>query len=134
MVGYSKNPLVKKLGIKENFKVFVKNGPANYFQLIQPLPENVCFVKRLTKNLDFVHFFTQSKTELNNVMAKLHASIKNDGMIWVSWPKRASNVPTDVTEGVIREVALRLGLVDVKVCAVDAVRSGLKLVLRRELR
>ena len=134
MAGYSGNPLFKKLGIKEGFVLYVKNAPENYLKLISPLPDQVQIKKRLASNLDLVHFFTKSSAELKKEIPKYLEKIKRDGMIWVSWPKRASKVPTDVTEDVIRNVILPLGLVDVKVCAVDEVWSGLKLMIRKENR
>ena len=134
MAGYSGTPLVKKLGIKTNFRLFAKNPPENYANLIAPLPENVKTLRRLTRDLDMIHLFVTSRAELAANMPIYMNYIKQDGMIWVSWPKKASKVPTDVTEDVIREVALSLGLVDVKVCAVDATWSGLKLVIRKENR
>ncbi|WP_420644475.1 DUF3052 domain-containing protein [Candidatus Leptofilum sp.] len=102
--------------------MYAKNPPQNYLALIAPLPEKVTILSRLSTELDMIHFFTKSKKELVN------------GMIWVSWPKKSAKVPTDVTEDVIRDIILPLGLVDVKVCAVDEVWSGLKLVIRRENR
>ena len=89
---------------------------------------------RIRKDIDIFHFFTKSRSELSSSLPKMMSMIRQNRMIWVSWPKKTSGVKTDVTEGVIREVALPLGLVDVKVCAVDATWSGLKLVIRKELR
>ena len=134
MAGYSGTPLSKKLGIKQNFKLYVKNAPEHYRELLSPLPEKVSLTKRLSNELDMVHFFTTNKREFVSEIPKLVCRIKQEGMIWVSWPKKASKVVTDVTEDVIREVILPLGLVDIKVCAVDDVWSGLKLVIRKELR
>jgi len=134
MVGYSGTPLVKKLGIKPGFRLYAKNPPANYEELIAPLPEKVQILRRLTHDLDMIHLFTTSRVELTNNIGTYMNRIKQEGMIWVSWPKKSSKVPTDVTENVIREVILPLGLVDVKVCAVDATWSGLKLVIRKENR
>ena len=134
MAGYSGTPLVKKLGIKAGYRLFAKNPPENYAELIAPLPDGVQMLRRLTRDLDMIHLFTTSRAELVNNIETYMARIKQDGMIWVSWPKKASKVPTDVTEDVIREVILPLGLVDVKVCAVDATWSGLKLVIRKENR
>ena len=134
MAGYSGTPLVKKLGIKTNSRLYAKNPPENYADLIAPLPENVKILRRLTRDLDMIHMFVTSRTDLAAYVPIYMNYIKQDGMIWVSWPKKASKVPTDVTEDVIREVALPLGLVDVKVCAVDATWSGLKLVIRKENR
>ena len=134
MAGYSGTPLAKKLGIKANFRLYAKNPPENYAALVAPLPEGVIILGHLTNDLDMIHCFTQSQVELMDDMPTFMQHIKPDGMIWVSWPKKAARVPTDVTEDVIREVVLPLGLVDVKVCAVDAIWSGLKLVIRKENR
>ena len=134
MAGYSATPLSKKLGYKAGCRACVKGAPEHYFELIQPLPDDVAISNRFTTDVDLCHFFTISRRELANKLPGLISSIRQNGMIWVSWPKKASKVPTDVTEGVIRSVALPLGLVDVKVCAVDEVWSGLKLVIRKELR
>ena len=134
MAGYSGTPLVKKLGIKPDFRLYAKNPPENYLELIAPLPDGVQMLRRLTRDLDMIHFFTTSRIELAGNIEIYMDRIKQNGMIWVSWPKKASKVPTDVTEDVIREIVLPLGLVDVKVCAVDAIWSGLKLVIRKENR
>ncbi|MCB8937201.1 MAG: DUF3052 domain-containing protein [Ardenticatenaceae bacterium] len=134
MAGYSKTPLVKKLGIKPGFTMYVENPPPNYQMLIAPLPEAVTILSHLSANLDFIHFFTKSRPELAASIGHYAAQIQPNGMIWVSWPKKSAKVATDVTEDVIREIILPLGLVDVKVCAIDEVWSGLKLVIRRENR
>ncbi len=132
--GYSGTPLVKKLGIKPGFRLYVINPPADYLDLIHPVPEDVTFLKRIGNDLDMIHFFSKSRRELTIRIQACMQRIHPDAMIWVSWPKKASKVPTDITEDVIREVILPLGLVDVKVCAVDQIWSGLKLVIRKELR
>jgi len=132
--GYSGTPLPKKLGIKAGFRMHVINPPDNYIDLIQPIPDDVHILKRLGKQLDMIHFFSKSRRELSAKIQNCMQSIQQNGMIWISWPKKAAKVPTDITEGTIREVILPLGLVDVKVCAVDQVWSGLKLVIRKELR
>ncbi|MBK8904772.1 MAG: DUF3052 family protein [Anaerolineaceae bacterium] len=134
MAGYSGTLLVKKLGIKPGFRLYAKNPPENYSELIAPLPDGVQTLHRLTDQLDMIHLFTTSRAELAANIEAFMDRIRPDGMIWVSWPKKASKVPTDVTEDVVREVILPLGLVDVKVCAVDATWSGLKLVIRKENR
>jgi hypothetical protein len=131
MVGYSDKPLVQKLGIKPGFRIFVANAPADYRRVIGALPERVTVVSRLNGTIDMIHEFA---TEAKALANKLHAyrdAIAPDGMIWVSWPKKAAKLATDVTENVVRDLALPLGLVDIKVCAVDATWSGLKLVVRR---
>jgi hypothetical protein len=132
--GYSGTPLAKKLGIKENAAVIVANAPENYGELLAPLPAGATIFEKPVKNADIVHFFTNSRDELARGLAKYKALIKQDGSIWVSWYKKAAKLATEITEDTIREVAFPLGLVDVKVCAVDDKWSGLKLVIRRENR
>ena len=134
MPGYSGTPLAKKLGIKPDSKLFIIGEPANYLSLLKPLPEGVDFVKSITPATDVVHLFATSKSKLASALQRSLSKIRADAAIWVSWPKKASKVETDITEDTIREVALPLGLVDIKVCAVDDVWSGLKLVLRKENR
>ena len=134
MAGYSGTPLAKKLGFKEGHRVRIKNAPANYLELVSPRPANARISKSLRKNIDILHFFTTSATELETQLPKLMTAINQNGMIWISWPKKSSGVPSSVTEDTIRNVALPLGLVDIKVCAVDEIWSGLKLVIRKELR
>lgn len=128
--GYSGTPLWKKLGIREGATVLTVNAPANYAALLSGLPANVSFVENATPPVGFVHLFVTAKQELATQLPKLLGELASDGVIWVSWPKKTAKVKTDVTEDTIREIALPLGLVDVKVCAVDAVWSGLKLVIR----
>jgi hypothetical protein len=134
VAGYSGTPLAKKLGIREGCRVYVENAPDNYLALLAPLPPDVSFVQQPAGKLDLIHLFTRESRDLAAKLERFLARIAPAGMIWVSWPKRAAKVPTDVTEDMIREVALPLGLVDVKVCAVDETWSGLKLVIRRENR
>ncbi len=134
MACYPGTSLVKKLGIKEGFRVRLTNAPSNYPKLIHPYPENVQLSSKLTKDVDIWHLFSKSLSELRAQLDKTMADIQPDGMIWVSWPKKSSGVKTDISENKIREIALPLGLVDVKVCAVDEAWSGLKLVIRKELR
>ncbi|HSC46532.1 MAG TPA: DUF3052 domain-containing protein [Gammaproteobacteria bacterium] len=134
MAGYSGTPLSKKLGIKPGSRVYVKDPPAGYRKLLVPLPARVSFASRLTASLDCIHLFTSSRLKLTSALPVLTKKIKMDGAIWISWPKKASGVATDVTEDVIRHIALPLGLVDVKVCAVDETWSGLKLVIRKSHR
>jgi hypothetical protein len=134
MAGYSGTPLVKKLGIKAGSKVFVLGVPDGYLKLLEPLPEDVEFVKRASESTDLVHIFCTQKTELQKVLTTYRARIKTTAALWISWPKKSAKVPTDITEDTVREIALPLGFVDIKVCAVDEVWSGLKLVIRKELR
>lgn len=132
MAGYSGTPLAKKLGIKPGFRISTPGAPKNFRELLEPLPENVVFVEDL--DVDLIHFFTKERHELEKELPRFLAAMPSDGMIWVSWPKKAAKVPSDITEDVVRDVALPLGLVDVKVCAIDEVWSGLKLVIRKENR
>lgn len=131
MAGYSGTPLAKKLGIKDGSKVLAVNAPENYQDLLEPLPADVEFVSRFSASTDIVHFFCDRKTDLEKALVKFRSTLKPTGMVWVSWPKKASKMPTDVTEDTIREIALPLGFVDIKVCAVDEIWSGLKLVIRK---
>jgi hypothetical protein len=133
-IGYARNPLNRKLGLTAGLRVAVVNPPDRYWDLVDPLPEGVTLAGPRARQLDFVHVFAERRAELARALPKLRGRIKPDGVIWVSWPKKASNVATDISEDGIREVALPLGLVDVKVCAIDETWSGLKFVLRREER
>ena len=134
MAGYSGTPLAQKLGIKAGEKVLTLNAPANYGKLLAPLPEGVSFARKATPGAGFVHLFISNRKTLEKELSRLRKLIADTGVLWVSWPKKSSGVATDVTEDVIREVALPLGFVDVKVCAVDDTWSGLKLMVRRENR
>ena len=133
--GYSGTPLFKKLGVKPGHRVLARRSPVPWDELAPGLPADVKLSVRKGKGpYDLVHLFTKKRAELEAELPELMARIERDGMIWVSWPKKASGVATDVTEDTVRAVALPLGLVDVKVCAVDETWSGLKLVIRKELR
>jgi hypothetical protein len=134
MAGYSGTPLAKKLGIKPGGALVVINGPADYRKLVAPLPEGVTFGARVSEATDVVHLFATRKTELAKALQTLRGKVRADGVVWVSWPKKSAKVATDITEETIREVALPLGFVDIKVCAVDETWSGLKLVIRKALR
>ncbi len=129
MAGYSGTPLVKKLGIKENFNVAFVNAPADFVSQLD-LPAAVKIKSRTTNDLDFIHLFVKNRRELENKFPSQAAKLKPNGMLWISWPKKTSGVVTDVNENIVREVGLRNGLVDVKICAVDDVWSGLKFVFR----
>ena len=129
-----RTPLARKLGIAAGDEVFLVGAPANYRELVAPLPEGVRFVSRMGKGTDLVHVFATERAKLEKAIRAALSKLPPDGVIWASWPKKSSKVPTDITEDTIREIALPLGLVDVKVCAVDDVWSGLKLVIRRENR
>jgi hypothetical protein len=132
--GYSGTPLAKKLGIKEGFVVLGVNLPENYGELVEPLPEGVTIVTEPKTDLDLIHFFTNSRDDLLKGLSEYKNLIKQNGTIWVSWYKKAAKMPTEITEDDVRNTALDLGLVDVKVCAVDEKWSGLKLVIRVENR
>jgi hypothetical protein len=132
--GYSGTPLAKKLGLKPGFRVFIDNAPYEYWRLLEPLPEDVEFVRKIDDNLDLIHYFTDRKDGLAGKLKRYIRKIKRNGVIWVSWPKKTSSLPTDLTENVVRDVALATVLVDVKVCAIDEDWSGLKLVIRKEHR
>jgi hypothetical protein len=134
VAGYSGTPLAKKLGIGAGAEVLPLNPPDHYRELLDPLPDGVRFVAALTAATAVVHLFTASRAELSRVTAEYRDKVRPDAALWVSWPKKSSKRSTDITEDVIRDVALPLGWVDVKVCAVDEVWSGLKLVIRKELR
>ena len=132
--GYSGTPLARKLGIGEGAKVFAKNAPDEYARLLEPIPPDVVFERRLSKNTNVIHLFHDRRASLRSDLEALRTCIRVDAAVWVSWPKKTAKVPTDITEDAIRELALPLGFVDVKVCAVSEVWSGLKLVIRKELR
>ena len=127
--GYPGTPLVKKLGIKEGFKIWLVNEPANYFDLLADMPQNVVLLKDKKISKDFVHYFTKQSAHLQRDIVALRKEVFPNGIIWISWPKKAAKIETDVTEDIIRNIALANGLVDVKVCAVDDTWSGLKLVV-----
>ncbi|MDR6809178.1 hypothetical protein J2Y45_006392 [Dyadobacter sp. BE34] len=128
--GYSNTSLVKKLGIKPGFKIRFVDPPEHYFDLLEGLPADIVVFEEPTPGLDFVHYFTKQAASLERDLPAFKQEIVPNGTIWISWPKKASKVPTDVTEDVIRNLAVSIGLVDVKVCAVDTVWSALKLVIR----
>jgi len=129
-VGYSGTPLAKKLGIKSGFKLKVINAPDNYLELFTDLPDHITFVDDSNNDkIEFVHFFTKDDEELIANLPALKDDIKPNGIIWVSWPKKASKVATTVGEELVRNYALKIGLVDVKICSVDHIWSGLKLVI-----
>jgi len=134
VAGYSGTPLSRKLGIKPGSKVHLVEAPPGHRTLLTPLPERVEFVPRLSGTTDLVHIFSTKKARLKQTLPAIRKKMKADAVVWVSWPKKAAHVATDLTEEAVRDVALPLGLVDVKVCAIDDVWSGLKLVVRKELR
>jgi Protein of unknown function (DUF3052) len=134
MAGYSGTPLAKKLGLRDGSRIFLQDAPRNFLGLLAPLPDRVSLVDRIAGDTDIVHIFSKEKGRLSKALATSLKKMKSDAVIWVSWPKKSSKVPTDITEDTIREIALPLGLVDIKVCAIDDIWSGLKLVVRKEKR
>ena len=132
--GYSGTPLAKKLGITDASRLCPLHAPPGYRALLPTLSPGFVFEAKVNAHTDIVHLFVEHKAVLQADLAALRQLMRADAALWVSWPKKASKRPTDITEDTIREVALPLGLVDVKVCAVDEVWSGLKLVLRKALR
>jgi hypothetical protein len=131
MAGYSGTPLPKKLGIKPDITVVTIDAPTDYRRLLGAIPGGVTFSGRLKPNSNFVHVFIEKRSELEKKLSILREKVADTGTVWVSWPKKSSDVPTDVTEDVVRAVALPLGFVDIKVCAIDEIWSGLKLMIRR---
>ena len=134
MPGYSGTPLVRKLGIQPHERVVAIGAPEHYAQLLDGLPGGATITSRVVAGARFVHLFVTKRADLDKRLAALRSKLDDTGVLWVSWPKKASGVATDVTEDTIRGVALPLGYVDVKVCAVDDTWSGLKLMIRRENR
>jgi hypothetical protein len=128
--GYSKRPLVDKLGIKAGTTIVVLGAPRSYPSILGAQPEGVTFRSRLSASAEFIHYFARQRTILQAEFPRLSRALIDEGTLWISWPKRTSGVETDLDENVVREIGLGHGLVDVKVCAVDEVWSGLKFVRR----
>jgi len=134
MAGYSDKPLSQKLGIQPGFCIFVDGAPAAYVDIVGKLPAGVTVKARLKAPLDLVHVFATEATGLAGKLRGYRAAIAPDGMIWVSWPKKSSGLATDLSDVVVRDTALPLGLVDIKVCAIDEIWSGLKFVIPKAQR
>jgi hypothetical protein len=134
LAGYSAKPLVQKLGIKPGFCILAAGAPAAYGDIVGELPAGVTIVSRVKTRLDMVHVFASEAAGLASKLRGYRNAIAPDGMIWVSWPKKSSGVVTDLTDVVVRDTALPLGLVDIKVCAIDDTWSGLKFVIPRDQR
>jgi hypothetical protein len=134
MAGYSKTPLAQKLGIKAGTTVVTLHPPAGYQKSLAPLPPGVSFAETAARGSIFVHLFVSERQTLEKELKRLRKILADDGILWVSWPKKSSGVATDIREDAIRDICLPLGFVDVKVCAVDETWSGLKLMIRRENR
>ena len=129
MPGYSATPLAKKLGIKSGFKMRLINQPDYYFDLFTDLPTDITILTDKKAKKNFIHLFVKTLNDLEKNIHAIKNEIEQDGMIWVSWYKKSAKIPTDVTEDKIRTTALSIGFVDIKVCAVNDVWSGLKLVI-----
>lgn len=133
-LGYSGTPLIKKLGVKDATRLLPINAPPDYLAWLGTLPPGAAIVTRAGSTSDIAHVFATRRARLAHELTRLRATLRPDAAVWVSWPKKASKVATDLTEDAIREIALPMGFVDIKVCAVTDVWSGLKLVVRKELR
>ena len=134
MAGYSSRTLIEKLGIKPATRIAILNAPRSYRGALGALPAGVSVASSIRGKFPFIHFFTRSRGQLQTRLDMLLRALEPNGVLWISWPKKASGVKTDMTEDVVREIALPVGLVDVKVAAVDEVWSGLKLVRRLSAR
>ncbi|MEZ4298495.1 MAG: DUF3052 family protein [Polyangiaceae bacterium] len=134
MPGYSSTPLPKKLGIRGNTRLLPLNAPDDYRDILGELPAGAQIVEEMGGDTDMVHVFTARRADLEEKLTRLRRSMADDAVVWVSWPKKSAKLPTDLTEDGIRDAAIPLGLVDVKVCAVTEVWSALKLVVRKEMR
>jgi 5,10-methenyltetrahydromethanopterin hydrogenase len=130
-IGYSGTPLAKKLGLKPRMKVLTVHAPTEYDSWLGELPDDVKLVTKAKPPIDAAHIFVTESLEMDALLSKLRNELKQDGFVWVSWYKKSAKMQTDITEDVIREIALPLGFVDVKVCAVSEQWSGLKLVIRK---
>jgi hypothetical protein len=130
LAGYSQTPLPQKLGIKPGFRLILLSAPEGYERTLGALPPGVTIAEVLDGRLDFVQFFATSRVDLARRFPELKGALKDAGMLWISWPKRTSQIATDLSEDVVREIGLAEGLVDVKVCAVDESWSALKFVYR----
>ena len=135
MAGYSATPLARKLGIKSGHVIALLDAPPTLLELLEPLPEETDVRTSLDGGpFDVVVCFTTKRDELVRRVAQVQPVLALAGGLWVAWPKKAAKMPTEVTDDTVREVALPVGLVDNKVCAIDETWTGLRLVLRRELR
>ncbi len=130
MAGYSGTPLPKKLGIKETQRIAFINAPVNFDELVGPIPLTTLLLKRITSPIDLVVLFVEREKVLAKEFPKIATKLSPNGMIWIAWPKRSSGVSTDLTFERVQRIGLDCGLVDVKICAIDEVWSGLKFVIR----
>ncbi len=127
--GYSGTPLAKKLGIKPGYKISVIHAPNGYFELFSDLPDDLEWINDPDLKKDLIHYFSDSRNQLEEDINKLRQEIGQHGTIWISWPKKTSKIPTDLDGNIVREIGLSNGLVDIKVCAVSEIWSGLKFVI-----
>jgi hypothetical protein len=134
MAGYSGTPLAKKLGITDGMRLTVLNAPDGYVSWLKDRPSTAVIQSKLSAPAAAVHLFATKRSHLERSLQRLRKALEPAGFVWVSWPKKSAGVATDITEDVIRDVALPLGFVDVKVCAVTETWSGLKLVIRKSER
>lgn len=130
--GYSKRTLKDKLGIKDNFSVYILNAPNTFEKILGPLPVTVKVKKEIENNLDYIHFFTKDESELISHFPKLRDALSKNGMLWLSWPKKTSKIETNLDGNSVRKIGLENGLVDIKVAAIDENWSGLKFVFRKK--
>ncbi len=130
--GYSETPLARKLGIKSGFNIWIVNQPEGYFDLFSDLPSDLTETADPKVKKDFIHYFTKSAAELERNIRQLKKELVSNGMIWISWPKKSAKVETDLDGNVVREIGLKAGLVDIKVCAVNEIWSGLKFVIPKK--
>ena len=133
--GYSGTPLLKKLGIKAGQALYIQSAPENYFELLGELPEDLQLRQRLTGKLDFVQLFVTRRKQLEKDFERAKSILEPGGLLWISWPKGGAKakIPTDLNENIVREIGLDRGMVDIKVCAVDAIWSGLRFAFREKL-
>ena len=127
---YSQKSLIEKLGIREGFRIIILNPPEGYNNALGKLPKDVAVTRTLNGPLDFIHLFTKTRGELETKFPLLKQELSQKGMLWISWPKGSSKVDTDLNENIVREIGLKNGLVDVKICAVNEIWSGLKFIYK----
>ena len=132
--GYSATPLARKLGIAAGCRLYLRDAPDDYAALVAPLPEGVRLVSRIAADTDIIHVFATRRAQLERALRASLGAMRADAVVWVSWPKKSAGLPSELTEDTVRELALPLDLVDIKVCAIDATWSGLKLVVRKSAR
>lgn len=130
MAGYSETPLIKKLGIKDGMSVHIVNAPQNFEKELGTMPEGAGIVPLQRAKLDFILIFVKTQAELRRRLAQLRPKLSQNGMIWIAWPKKSSGLKTDLSFASVQEMGLASGVVDMKICAINDVWSGLKFVIR----